>query len=79
MCRHIAMEKEKKIILVAYVTFCLLLRHAKQYGQLIDKMWRYTFELRKKKKEFFAKLQTKMQKSVWKEEISAQIKQTQIE
>ena len=35
--------------------------------QTIDKIWRYIFELRKRK-NFFAKLQTEVQKSVWKDE-----------
>ena len=34
--------------------------------QTIDKIWRYTFELRKRN-IFCAKLQTKVQKPVWKE------------
>ena len=42
------------------------------YGDMLGNtenngVWRYTFELRKRR-NFFAKMQTKVQKTVWKEE-----------
>ena len=50
-------EKE----LVAYATFCFLWRYVRQK---IDRMWRYTFKLRKRR-NLFARLQTKVQKPAW--------------
>ena len=47
-------EKE----LVAYTTFCFLWIYVRQK---IDRMWRYTFKLRKRR-NLFARLQTKVQK-----------------
>ena len=67
MWRRIGMKKEEKKSFSRICDFLLSMETCKAIIQTIEKMWRYEFELRKRR-NFFAKLQTKVQKPVWKEE-----------